>query len=359
MSTALKCSPTSTRNSSPCLGVLRDPVSDERALSNAVSSPVVEVPCSASTPASGRDEVDVSPESVSRQRRTNDAGDVSKNSSMDVADESKGRAFKKRRRKRARTASERQNWDEGPVPGGVSSPSREEKLDNASESDSSGGEEGVKSSKNGSDSFKSPEGVAKTSKRRRCKKKVILRPAEPGAPNNSTQFIIDSHENSGLYYDFSSPSPATQRFVWEQHVTETDENRRVILFRYRCDYVRHMQESFESEYSSARAVEFEKMTRDELVAKVVQLEQRENELSKVIDSFSPAAIERELNETLIAAQEENRVLRAKKAELEANPLLMDYDMIPSPAGSATSDSSSSSSSSDASSSGPSEESAGD
>ena len=90
---------------------------------------------------------------VSRQQSLDDSR---RNSSVDNVDDSKGRSFKKRRRKRARTASERQNWDEGPTAG--VSPSRGE---NVSDSESSGGEDGVKSAKNDSDSFKSPESMAK------------------------------------------------------------------------------------------------------------------------------------------------------------------------------------------------------
>ncbi|CAG0914509.1 unnamed protein product [Notodromas monacha] len=230
--------------------------------------------------------------------------------------------FKKRRRKRGRTASQRFNWEENEHSPSPSKPTKDSESikDGDSGSESSCVEEPEPGEKK--EDFKTP---LRSAKRKRGKKKVVLRPAEPGAPENSTQFIIDSHvETSGLYYDFSSPSPASRRY----------------------EYERHMQESFESEYSSARAMEFEKMTRDELVKKISQLERKENELRRVMESFDPQAMERELHETLISAQRENASLKSKLAEMHANPDLLEVASVSS--GSDSEDSSSSSSSSSSS-----------
>ena len=131
----------------------------------------------------------------------------------------------------------------------------------------------------------------------------VLRPAGaqvPRAPENSTQFIIDDHENSFMYFGFDALNNLDDG---DEGVSKSQSESKGSspLFKYNAD--------FESEYRSIREEEMMRCTTDELKAAIVRLEAKAAVVSDAL-SASPSRLLERLQVQLLALQEENKSLHA-------------------------------------------------
>ena len=114
----------------------------------------------------------------------------------------------------------------------------------------------------------------------------VLRPAGaqvPRAPENSTQFIIDDHEDSVMYFGF-------------EEFNNTYNTDNIIA-------------EFESDYKFAREEALLSLSLDDLKSHVTRLEAKASVLTDAL-SASPSRLLERLQSQLLYLQEENKTLRA-------------------------------------------------
>ncbi|KAF2350249.1 HEXIM protein, partial [Trinorchestia longiramus] len=158
--------------------------------------------------------------------------------------------------------------------------------------------------------FNKPRHVHRREKHNSAKKKKrrakmipcpVLRPfgsQVPRAPENSTQFIMDNHENSNLFINFDSNVTST---------TEDDRLRSIQLEEY-------AQDEFETLYRSSHEESLMNSTVVELKSAIINLETRCATLEHNIAS-RPSVLLDSLQSLLIKLQEENKRLRQEHQQL--------------------------------------------
>lgn len=119
----------------------------------------------------------------------------------------------------------------------------------------------------------------------------LLRPSKvPKAPQNSTQFIIDDHENSAYFIDFEKgfTSPSTREDVGWSHYFEQD---------------------FENVYRTTREAEIIDWTREALVEKISSLEERVKTLEQQLAMCDPNVYMSQSQHRVVCVQGESRQMQ--------------------------------------------------
>ncbi|XP_027206442.2 uncharacterized protein [Penaeus vannamei] len=143
----------------------------------------------------------------------------------------------------------------------------------------------------------------------------VLRPVGaqvPRAPENSTQFIMDDHENSALFLNFDKSTPG-----WEHDPPasggEDDLGSATPTHAHARDWYPFNLADFESAYRSAREDRLMRGSRTgDLCAAIVALEARAAVLTEAL-SASPSRLVATLQAQLLTLQEENAALRQRLA----------------------------------------------
>jgi len=120
----------------------------------------------------------------------------------------------------------------------------------------------------------------------------LLRPAKvPKAPQNSTQFIIDDHENSAYFIDFEKgfTSPGTRDDIpgWSPY----------------------FQQDFENVYRTTREAETIDWTHDVLVEKISSLEERVKTLEQQLSVCDPNLYMSQMQHRIVCMQDQNRQIK--------------------------------------------------
>uniref|UniRef100_L7M3B3 Hexamethylene bis-acetamide-inducible protein n=1 Tax=Rhipicephalus pulchellus TaxID=72859 RepID=L7M3B3_RHIPC len=196
----------------------------------------------------------------------------------------------------------------------------------------------------------------KCSPTKQRKNQVVIRPLRaPKAPANSTQFIIDDHENCVLYQSFEAAEiyPRCHRVADESDYALSVDDARVADDarpssggHYHHHYGTHVDDSgeegqpqsgfptgedyeyldygnmmpfyekdFEVVYRSARFEEVMRLTRAELIEGHTALEQRIAELYDELRKVDPQNCLDELQRQLLRAQDENQALMKIRTKL--------------------------------------------
>ncbi len=160
--------------------------------------------------------------------------------------------------------------------------------------------------------------------RRRHQNQVYLRPTNGpllNAPKNSTQFIIDDHENSNLFYDFgehgeerdSGPPPP------EGEQQDPDSSRQHEHHPSPDDdtfWAEYSERDFQAAYETAHQEEIAEWDRKRLVDEISALERRQKELVNVLSRLDPEVYLQKLQTELIKLQEANKALKEERATLQ-------------------------------------------
>ena len=120
---------------------------------------------------------------------------------------------------------------------------------------------------------------------------VLLRPAKvPKAPQNSTQFIIDDHENSAYFIDFEKgfTSPGARDDVgWSPY----------------------FEQDFENVYRTTKEAEVIDWTHEVLVDKISSLEERVKTLEQQLSMCDPNVYMPQLQHRIVCMQDETRRIK--------------------------------------------------
>lgn len=150
----------------------------------------------------------------------------------------------------------------------------------------------------------------------------------PKAPENSTQFLIDDHEDSTQFLNFeeSYKSP-----TWCGPMDDPDAY-------FPADWdednsLRHMHSAFmrdfEIEYQSAREEVLLDWSREELFEEIQKLEDKARSLEELLSMRDPYKYLASLQEQLIQLQEENmRLQAALRSDRSSSNITSDDDIIP-------------------------------
>jgi len=166
-------------------------------------------------------------------------------------------------------------------------------------------------------------------------KKVFLRPSASinpllKAPKNSTQFIIDDHENSNLFWNFDSNRMDEQskdelECIGDEGNDINDVNDDYDgqfdlgdeYDRYCSDYY---EKDFECAYEKAHQEEICSWNRTRIIEEISTLEKRQKQLIEMLSQIDPLIYLQKLQNELLALQEQNRQLKliniAEKLERE-------------------------------------------
>ncbi|KAJ1530873.1 hypothetical protein ONE63_005716 [Megalurothrips usitatus] len=130
----------------------------------------------------------------------------------------------------------------------------------------------------------------------------------PKAPENSTQFLIDDHEESSQFFNFEDNYKSP---TWCGPMDDPDA-----YFPADCDededafsHMYYMRD-FESEYQSAREEVLLDWSRELLFDEIQKLERKARTLEELLSLRDPYKYLASLQEQLIQLQEENRRLQA-------------------------------------------------
>jgi len=119
----------------------------------------------------------------------------------------------------------------------------------------------------------------------------LLRPAKvPKAPQNSTQFIIDDHENSAYFIDFEKgfTSPGTRDDVgWSPY----------------------FEQDFDNVYRTTKEAEIIDWTHEVLVDKISSLEERVKTLEQQLSMCDPNVYMTQMQHRIVCTRDENRQIK--------------------------------------------------
>lgn len=119
----------------------------------------------------------------------------------------------------------------------------------------------------------------------------LLRPSKvPKAPQNSTQFIIDDHENSAYFIDFEKgfTSPGTRDDVgWSPY----------------------FEQDFDNVYRTTREAEIIDWTHEVLVDKISSLEERVKSLEQQLSMCDPNPYMPQSQHRIVCMRDENRQIK--------------------------------------------------
>jgi hypothetical protein len=177
---------------------------------------------------------------------------------------------------------------------------------------------------------------ARTARKKNHHQQVYLRPTNGpllNAPRNSTQFIIDDHENSNLFFNFASSNghhhhgvsaaeaaaaAAVAAAVAADAADPDGESPSPDDDTFWAEY---SERDFQSVYESAHQEEIAEWDRKKLCDEISALERRQRELVNILARLDPEIYLQKLQSELLSLQEVNRVLKEEHSEL--NPQLPD------------------------------------
>jgi len=186
------------------------------------------------------------------------------------------------------------------------------------------------------------DGTNSTAADTKQQKKVYLRPSNNPllrAPKNSTQFIIDDHENSNLFWNFDAhPDEDSTRDGMEvedvgeesQEMAESHregqpkQNQGMAVMpgqffglsdsdRFSPDddnfWAAYSERDFESVYETAHQEEVYSWERGKIIDEISVLELRQKQLINMLSQIDPLIYLQKLQHELLALQEQNRQLK--------------------------------------------------
>ncbi|XP_076333349.1 uncharacterized protein LOC143237708 [Tachypleus tridentatus] len=170
----------------------------------------------------------------------------------------------------------------------------------------------------------------KCRRRRKKKQRVQIRPIDvPKAPENSTQFIIDDHEDCNLYKSFENSGnvlnesseqdlvggSASDSWINVRHAAFHD-----IDYEYELpddlDHTAFYEEDFENAYAKIRVENLLQMTEEELAERCAEYEAQKLALEKQLSQYDPELCLEQLQQKLLMLQEENEKLKKYNRSLK-------------------------------------------
>lgn len=156
----------------------------------------------------------------------------------------------------------------------------------------------------------------------------MIRPNAPHAPKNSTQFIIDDHNECRLYMSFETPNPylisGTTNDGSDLTIAEPiGEDAAYIDIDYQYespqdfDNTAYYDREFELSYKSNRFEELLRLPREELISGLQVLESRLKDLSDDLVKENPSPILEKLQSDLLELQEKHLELKEANTKLTA------------------------------------------
>lgn len=148
-------------------------------------------------------------------------------------------------------------------------------------------------------------------------KQVYLRPTNCpllNAPRNSTQFIIDDHENSDDFVNFAGAAGGGNG-ARNNSSSTTPRRDREDDDTFWAEY---SERDFQSVYETAHQEEVAEWDRKRLCEEIASLERRQKELVSVLARLDPEVYLQKLQGELLSLQEVSKKLKA-----EVNPVLPD------------------------------------
>lgn len=144
-------------------------------------------------------------------------------------------------------------------------------------------------------------------------RKVCLRPSNNPllkAPKNSTQYIIDDHENSNLFVDFgdersneaADPDPEQYFGVNDSDRLSPDDDN---------FFTEYAERDFESVYATAHQEEVSSWEREKIIEEISAMEKRQKQLVEVLSTIDPTVYLQKLQHELLSLQEVNRQLKLR------------------------------------------------
>jgi len=145
-------------------------------------------------------------------------------------------------------------------------------------------------------------------------KMLILRPNRcPDAPKNSTQFIIDDHEDEQK--DGASLPQETQNSKPSNGFRVTDETSSNDDYQPSPDddtfWAEYLEKDFQTVYESAHREDVEKWDKPKLIEEIRNLERRHKDLVTKLSRVDPEIYIRRLQSRVISKQKHNSRLRAR------------------------------------------------
>lgn len=158
---------------------------------------------------------------------------------------------------------------------------------------------------------------------------VIIRPVNvPKAPLNSTQFIMDDHDDCRFYMSFETPNPYGDRDSSLEERQTGDiiepigEDAAYIDIDYQYespqdfDNSAYYDKQFELSYKTNRFEDLMRLSRTELIHKLQTLESRLKELSEDLVKENPSPVLEKLQAELLELQEKNSYLKECNTKLK-------------------------------------------
>ena len=153
-------------------------------------------------------------------------------------------------------------------------------------------------------------------------KKVYLRPSNNPllkAPKNSTQFIIDDHENSNLFWNFnlqrSEELSECKVLAPELESGGEESNEEELRTEDKVSpdddsfWTAYSERDFESVYESAHQEEIYSWNRARILEEIAVLETKQKKLIEMLSQIDPLIYLEKLQKELVALQEQNRKLK--------------------------------------------------
>eukprot|EP00095_Tigriopus_kingsejongensis_P006129 maker-scaffold98_size375582-snap-gene-2.33 protein:Tk06129 transcript:maker-scaffold98_size375582-snap-gene-2.33-mRNA-1 annotation:"hypothetical protein DAPPUDRAFT_227990" len=162
------------------------------------------------------------------------------------------------------------------------------------------------------------------------KRPVYLRPTNGpllNAPRNSTQFIINDHENEiGLGGEGGECEPLGAAAPRTRSLSDAARERRENISPDDDTFwVDYSERDFQSVYETAHQEEVAEWDRKKLCDEIATLERRQKELIAILARVDPEIYLQKLQSELTSLQEANRRLRQEKADLD--PALPDSSTV--------------------------------
>ena len=144
-------------------------------------------------------------------------------------------------------------------------------------------------------------------------KKVFLRPSKNpllNAPKNSTQFIMDDHENSNLFWNFDTNREVSKDDV-ESVGEESNDAMEAAIAGGDDDsfWSAYLERDFESVYETAHQEEIYSWNRTRIIDEISTLEKRQKQLIEMLSQIDPMIYLQKLQHELLSLQEQNRQLK--------------------------------------------------
>ncbi|GFX78326.1 uncharacterized protein TNCV_345231 [Trichonephila clavipes] len=158
---------------------------------------------------------------------------------------------------------------------------------------------------------------------------VIVRPINvPKAPENSTQFIIDDHNECRLYMSFETPNPyvtnAESMKGDDNIITEPAEEDAAFIdidYEYESpqdfDNSAYYDRDFEQSYKNNRFDELLRLPKSDLISGIQDLESKLKTLSEDLIKENPSPILEKLQAELLELQEKHLELKECNSRLTA------------------------------------------